>query len=209
MATAGSPNPPPIYITEEHGLTEFQVHCDLDLSDEQLESINSSLGVAGIPSISNRRRQLRWATPSESGGFWEFRIELYRLSGRDRESQPLHIMMVGDKVVRTEPTAYRRSRRSAERIMAVVDALSQEYLKMELDCSLTWHSSSDSWPLPIVLPLNPQFPVGSAIQEITGVIGGSTDDAVKFVVDREEPTHDVPHLVDVQARAGLFVQCHG
>ena len=184
MATPGTPAPPPIHITEEHGLTEVQVHCDIELSNAQLESIDSRLRGARIPSIDSRRRQLRWATPSEDSGFWEFRIEFYTLSGRDSETQPLHIMVVGNKVVRTEPTTYRRSRRTTERIRAVVDALSLEHLKEELDCSLTWHSSSDSWPLPLVLPLTPQFPEGSAIQEITGVIGGSSDDAVKFVVDR-------------------------
>ena len=79
MATAGSPNPPPIHVTEEHGLTEIHVHCDIELSDAQFARITSSLRDAGLSPIESRRGQLRWATPSEDGGFWEFRIELYTL----------------------------------------------------------------------------------------------------------------------------------
>ena len=184
MATAGSPNPPPVHITEEHGLTEAQVHCDLDLSEAQLASINSKLQSAGIPLIRDRKRELRWATPGEEGGFWDFRIELYTLPGRDEESRSLHILVVGNKASRTEPTLYRRSRRTVERIRALVNALFQENLKAEFDCNLTWHSSPDSWLLPLVLPLNPSFREESIIQEITGVIGGSSDGNVRFVVDR-------------------------
>ena len=184
MATVGGPNPPPIHITEEHGLTEAQVHCDLDISETQLASINSSLQGAGLPPIRSRRRELRWAIPGDEGGFWEFRIGLYTLSGRGEESPSLHILMACNKSVRTEPTAYRRSHRTVERIRTLVDALFQEDLKAELDCSMTWHSSPDSWLLPLVLPLNPSFPEESIIQEISGVIGGSTDGNVKFVVDR-------------------------
>ena len=49
---------------------------------------------------------------------------------------------------------------------------------------MTWHSSPDSWLLPQVLPLTPDFPEGSSIQEISGVTGGSTDGTVKFLVDK-------------------------
>ena len=184
MATAGSSNPPPIQVTEEPGLTDIQVHCDLKLSNAQFARINSRLQDAGLPTIESRRRQLRWATPGEDGGFWEFRLDLYTLAGRERESLSLHFMVVGDKVVRTKPTAYRRSRRTIDRISALVAALFQEDLKAELDCSMTWHSSPDSWLLPLVLPMNPRFPEDSVIQEISGVIGGSADGSVKFVVDR-------------------------
>ena len=184
MATAGGQNPPPFHVIEEHGLTEISVHCDVELSEAQLERINSSVQKAGLSPISNRRRQLRWATPGGDGGFWEFRIELNTLSGRSGDSLSLHLLMAGDKVVRREPTAYSRSRRTVERITALTDALFHEQLTAELDCSMTWHSSSDSWLLPLVLPLKPDFPEESPIQEISGVIGGSTDGAVKFVADR-------------------------
>ena len=184
MATAGGPNPPPIHVIEEHGLTEISVHCDVALSEAQLGRINSSLQEAGLPPVGNRKRRLRWATPGEGGGFWEFRIELFTLSERSDESLSMHFMMVGDKVARREPTAYRRSRGTVERIRALVDSLFQEQLTAESECSMTWHSSPESWLLPMVLPLNPDFPEESTIQEISGVVGGSTDGAVKFVVDR-------------------------
>ena len=184
MATVGGPTPPPVHITEEHGLTEIQVHCDVELSEARLANINRCLQDAELSPITSKRRQLRWATPGERDGFWDFRIELYTLSGRDGEAQALHIRLTSDKLVRTEPTAYRRSRRTIERVRALVDALFQEGLNPELDCSMTWHSSPDSWLLPRVLPINLDFLEDSIIQEISGVIGGSTDGSVKFVVDR-------------------------
>jgi hypothetical protein len=184
VATAGGPNPPPVHIIEEHDLTEIHIHCDVGLSETQLANINSSLQDGGLSPIRSRRRELKWAITGEGGGFWEFRIQMYTLSGRDEDSLLLHILIAGDKVVRTEPTAYRRSRRTVERIKTLVDALFQEELKAELDCNMTWHSSPDSWLLPIVLPLDPPFPEESVIQEISGVIGCSTDGNVKFVVDR-------------------------
>ena len=180
MATAGSSTPPPIQITEERGLTEIQVHCDLELSDALLGNINSKLQQAGLPLIGSRKRQFKWATPGEDGGFWEFRTELYTL---DREPRSLHFMLTGDKL-RTRPSAYQRSNRAVQRASVLTDALFQEDAKTELDCSGTWHVSPDSWLLPAVLPLNPHFPENSVIQEISGVIGGSTDGSVKFVVDR-------------------------
>jgi hypothetical protein len=184
VATAGDLNPPPVHITEKHGLTEVQIHCDLDLSDAQLARINANLDSAGLSPIRDRRRELRWATLGEEGGFWDFRIELYTLSGRAEGPRPLHISMIGSKASRTEPTPYRRSRRTVERIRALVNALSQENLKAEFDCNLTWHSSPDSSLLPSVLPVNASFPEESVIQEITGVIGGNPDGNVRFVVDR-------------------------
>ena len=184
MATAGGPNPPPIHVIEEHGLTEISVHCDVALSEAQLGRINSSLQEAGLPPVGNKKRQLRWATPGEGGGFWEFRIELYTLPERSGESPSMHVMMVGDKVVRREPSAHMRSRGTVEKIRTLVGTLFQEQLTAELDCSMTWHSSHDSWLLPMVLPLQPDFPEESTIQEISGVIGGSTDGEVKFIVDK-------------------------
>ena len=184
MATVGGPNSPPIYVIEERGLTEAQIHCDIELSRVQLESINSSLQDVGQSQIGSRKRQLRWATQVEAGVFWDFRTEFHTLSGRDRESPSLHFLLVGDKVVRTEPSAYRRSLRTVERVRTFLNALFQEKLEVEFDCSVTWHSSPESWLLPTVLPLDPRFPERCAIQEISGVIGGSTDGAVKFVVDR-------------------------
>ena len=150
MATAEAPNPPPLKIIEEHGLVEIYLHCDFELSEAQFATITSKLQAASLPRIENRRRQLRWATPGDDGGFWEFRVELYALS-RDTDSPSLHLMVIGDKVG-TEPTPYRRSRRTVERIRSLVDALFAETLTAELDCSMTWHTSSDSWPLPRVLP---------------------------------------------------------
>ena len=114
MATAGGPNPPPIHVIEEHGLTEISVHCDVALSEAQLGRINSNLQEAGLPPVGNRKRRLRWATPGEGGGFWEFRIELYTLSERSGESPSMHVIMVGDKVVRREPSAHMRSRGTVE-----------------------------------------------------------------------------------------------
>ena len=184
MATAGGPNPPPLHVIEEHGLTEISVHCDVALSEAQLGRINSSLHEAGIPAVGNRKRQLRWATPGEGGGFWEFRIELYTLSERSGESPSMHVMMVGDKVVRREPSAHMRSLRTVEKIRTLVGTLFQEQLAAEFDCSMTWHSSPDSSILPRVLPLTPDFPEESPIQEISGVIGGSADGEVSFLVDK-------------------------
>ena len=184
MATAGDPNPPPIHVIEGHGLTEISVHCDVVLSEAQLERINSGLQEAGLPTVSNRKRQLRWATPGEGGGFWEFRIELYTLSERSGESPLMHVMMAGDKMVRREPSARMRSRRTVEKIGKLVGTLFQEQLAAEFDCSMTWHSSHDSWLFPMVLPLQPDFPEESTIQEISGVIGGSTDGEVRFLVDK-------------------------
>ena len=184
MATVGALSPPPLPIIEQRGLTEIRVHCDVDLSEAQISSINSRLQGAGLSPITNRRRQLRWAITGEDGGFWEFRIELYILTGSDSPSPLLHIMVIADKAVRTEPTAYRRSRRTVERIRSLVDAVFKEDLTAELECNMTCHTSTDSWLLPHLLPLNPDFPEESAIEEITGVIGGSADGVVKFVVDR-------------------------
>ena len=180
MATAGSSNPPPIQVKEERGLTEIQVHCDIEVSDEQLANINSRLQCSGLPPIESRRRRLRWAIPGDDGGFWEFRIELYIL---EREPRSLHFMINGDKL-RTTPSAHRRSRRTVQRASALANALFREEVKTDVDCSATWHSSPDSWLLPNVLPLNPPFPENSVIQEISGVIGGSTDGTVRFLVDR-------------------------
>ena len=184
MATAGASTPPPVHIKEEHGLTEVHVHCDVELSEGQLARINSRFQEAGQPPIQSKRRQLRWATREEGGSFWSYRIELGIISGGEEDSLSLHIVMVGDKAVHTEPPAHRRSRRTVERVRTVLDALSEERLRTEVDCRMTWHSSSDSWLFPLVLPLNPRFPEKSVIQEISGVIGGSTDGAVQFVVDR-------------------------
>ena len=194
MATAGGSTPPPVHIKEEHGLTEVHVHCDVELSEGQLARVNSRFQDAGLSPIQSKRRRLRWATRGEDGGFWEYRIELCTISDREKDSLSLHILMAGDKVVRMEPSAYRRSRRTVERIRTVVDALSQEHLRAEVDCSITWHSSSDSWLLPLVLPLNPRFPEKSVIQEISGVIGGSIDGAVQFVVDRAKTDPVLFHI---------------
>ena len=187
MTAAGglSGLPIPIEIKEEHGVTEAQVHCDIELSDERLASINSNLQDVGLSPIESRRkRPLRCAIPGEEGGFWEFRIELYVLSGRNSESPSLHFLVVVNNLVRTEPIPHRRSRRTLENIKALVDAVFREGLEAELDCSVTWHPSTDLWPLPSLLPMKPRFPEDSVIQEISGVIGGSADGTVKFVVDR-------------------------
>ena len=194
MATAGGLISPPVHIKEEHGLTQVHIHCDVELSEGQLGRINSRFQDAGLPPVQSKRRQLRWATQGEGGGLWGYRIELCTILGKEKDSLLLHILMVGDKAVHTEPTAYRRSQRTVERIRTVVDALSQEHIRADVDCSITWHSSSDSWLLPRVLPLNPSFPEKSVIQEISGVIGGSADGAVQFVVDRAKTDPMLFHI---------------
>ena len=184
MATAENPNPPPISIIEKHGLTEISVHCHVEYSQEQLARINSKLHEAGQTTIPNRRHRLRWATPGETERYWEFRIEAYTIADQERHSRSLHFLVDSHRLIRGVPTAQLRSARTIRRIRTLVEALSQEELTSQFDCNLTWHSSPETSILPNVLPLNSRFPENSIIQEISGVIGRSTDGTVNFVVDR-------------------------
>lgn len=184
MGTSGIPNLPPIDIIERHGLTEVQVHCDVQFSEEQLASINTNLHEMGQPPIRNRKRRLRWATSREDGGYWEFHIETYTIADKQENSPTLHLQVGAHKLIRDVPTVHLRSTRTSWRIKTLVETLSQEKLASRFDCSLIWHSLPRAWLLPEILPLNARFPEGSVIQEISGVAGGSIDGTVKFVVDR-------------------------
>ena len=179
-----NPNLAPIHIPDSRDVTEISVHRDVDLVESEFEALNSALTTAGVSPIGNRRTKLGWATPSQSGVYWEFEIELYTLPGREGTSLQLHMMLVGNKISHTTPTAYKRSRRALNRIRPLANVLFSEKISGAFDCAVTMHSTSDSWLLPMVLPVQPDFPEESAIQEVSGVIGGSVDGMTKFVVDR-------------------------
>ena len=177
-------NLPPIYVFDSRDVTEVSVHRDVELGESEFESLNSTLERAGISPIGSRRTKLTWATPTPTGEFWEFEIEFYTLPARERASPQLHLMLVSNKSTHTKPTAYKRSRRTVNKAGALVNVLFGEGFNGTFDCSVTLHSLSDSWLLPQVLPVRPGFTEESTIQEVTGVIGGSTDGLTKFVVDR-------------------------
>ena len=184
MAVEESSSLPPIHIIDSRGVTMVSVHRDIELGESEFAILNSTLESAGMSPVRNRRSKLGWATSSQTGEFWEFEIELFTLSGRERASPQLHVMLVGNKAGRTEPTAYKRSRRTVNKVGSLVGALFSEGISGTFDCSVTLHSTSDSWLLPRILPVRPEFPEESAIQEISGLIGGSVDGLTKFVVDR-------------------------
>ena len=184
MAAAGNPNAPPIDILEKHGLTEAHVHCDIEFPLEQLERVNAKLRESGQPPFQNRKRQLRWATPGETGDYWEFQLEAYILAEGEEHPPTLHLLIRGHQSIRGLPRPHLRSTRTIEKIRSLVEVLSHESLTTKFDCDLTWHSSAELMLLPDVLPLNPRFPDDSVIQEISGVIGRSADGTTRFIVDR-------------------------
>ena len=189
MATAGNKLPSPITFSERYGIIYLSIHSDMSLSYEQLALVNSELFQSGNESIGTKKRKVSWAVAGESGIYWTFTLETNIVpTDEDNESTSLHFLLRGHRCTSELPSAYMRSRRIRARVQAVVDALSRERLRSDFLCSLAWHRESPEGPLTNLIPLLPDFPSDSVIQEISGVIGGSTDGAVKFVVDRASST---------------------
>ena len=190
MATAENPSSPPVNVIGDHGLTAVSVHCDVELSEQRFANINENLIRLGHHPIRNRRRQFRWANRGQTGDFWEFHIETRNIADREAASPTFHFVLEGSKSINDLPSARLRSTRTTDKIKSLVEAISLEDLMPRFDCQLTWHPTSETRLLPDVLPSNPEFPENSVIQELSGVIGGSRDGSVKFVVERTpvEPT---------------------
>lgn len=184
LTTAKNPNSPPIVIVEKYDLTGVQVHCDFDFSRRQLEDVNVRLHAEGFPSIQKRSRRVRWASQSDVGDYWDFYIESQTL-GDDEESGPsVHFVLEASKPRMDVPIPYRRSRRVLNRAGTLIGALAQQSSAQQFDCQVTWHPAPDASFFSDVLPVGNAFPEGSVIEEISGVIGGSTDRTTKFMVDR-------------------------
>ena len=183
MASLGHSNVHPLGISEKHGLTDVYVHCDLEFSRSRFDSLNANLQKADHPPVRSRRRQLRWSHGLGSDEYWEFQLET-RAMGGSQEPARLHLAVSSRKLPSGAPSAHLRSSRTISRADSFVRVLSAEELTGPFDCHLTWHSSGDAALRPDVLPFSPEFPGYSVIQELSGVIGGSADGNVKFVVDR-------------------------
>ena len=210
VVSIGNMNGDPLGITEKHGLTDVYVHCDLELSEARLAVLNGNLQKVEHRPVRNRRSQLRWATRSESEDYWEFLLETRTMTGAE-ESLRFHLGVSGRNVAREVPKPHLRSRRTIAKVFSLVEVLSGADLTTRFDCHLTWHSSSENGLRPDMLPSSPAFPEDSVIRELTGVIGGSSDGNVKFVVDRVTTESETFHIWlgfqwEATFTAGLLVE---
>lgn len=127
---------------------------------------------------------MRWAAQSDVGDYWNFYIEAQTLGDEEDADPSVHFVLDAYKSRREVPSPYRRSSRVLNRAGTLIGALAQQSATHQFDCQVTWHPTPTAPFFPDVLPVGDAFPEGSAIEEISGVVGGNADQTIKFMVDR-------------------------